>query len=687
MRKIFNIAICALFALLSAACNKVDEPMLDMAENEGVLALNISMPQSSRNTTALPDLPFELKIYRYADAEKSTKELVRKYTALNEIPEYVWLVKDNYMVQIKIGNRELATFTEKYYVGTSDFTIVPGEIANVTVTGNMVNIPVEVAYDATVDNYFGEFYTYVCAADSFVLEDAQNDEVPTLKYDDNSRGYFILPDNVSNICWYFYGKAGEKVITKSGVIENAESLKLYTLQFKYSPDAPGSLFFSASVNKNPEICAPDRIPFSPDPTVKGVGFSADVPYNYDGVTRSYTVKALDRISVMNIAYGATTYNLLDTSATYTGLAVTNVTDKEYTVAISEPFFESFSGGVHTVAFNVKDASGGIGYQECVYNIEGIMPVRSYDLWWLTADFAAISFSSENLTVGYRVSGGKWTYLPVSTTSDNITYSATANDFRAEKNYEYALFANSTQVGKSLTVTTAAGPQIPEAGFESWSTASDKARCPAANPNAPFWDTGNHATAKLTGKQLTVDSDDVRSGATGRYSAHLASIKASVVGIGTFAAGNLFVGRFVGVSGTDGIVEFGREFNFSARPKKVRFWVKNNQGTINEGSHKSGTDLAKVYCCFSDRKYTVDTSNQNTFFNPAFSTEGIMAVATWETTESNTEWTLIELDIDYKEGVTSKPTHLVMTFTCSGYGDYYTGSTNSWMMVDDVEFVY
>lgn len=687
MRKIFNIAICALFALLSAACNKVDEPMLDMADNEGVLALNISMPQSSRNTTALPDLPFELKIYRYADAEKSTKELVRKYTALNEIPEYVWLVKDNYMVQVKIGNRELATFTEKYYVGTSDFTIVPGEIANVTVTGNMVNIPVEVAYDATVDNYFDEFYTYVCAADSFVLEDAQNDEVPTLKYVDNRRGYFILPDNVSNICWYFYGKAGEKEITKSGTIADAQPLNLYTLNFKYSPDAPGSLFFSASVNTNPEICAPDRIPFSPDPTVKGVGFSADVPYNYDGVTRSYTVKALDRISVMNIAYGATTYDLLDTSATYTGIAVTKVNDKEYTVAISAPFFESFSGGVHTVAFNVKDASGGIGYQECVYNIEGIMPVRSYDLWWLTADFAAISFSSENLTVGYRVSGGEWTYLPVSTTSDNITYSATANDFRAEKNYEYALFANGTQVGKSLTVTTAAGPQIPDAGFEAWSTASDKAVCPAADPSRLFWDTGNHATAKLTGKQLTVDSDDVRSGATGRYSAHLASIKAAWMGIGKFAAGNLFVGRFVGVSGTDGIVEFGREFNFSARPKKVRFWVKNNQGTINEGSHKSGTDLAKVYCCFSDRKYTVDTSNQNTFFNPAFSTEGIMAVATWETTESNTEWTLIELDINYKEGVTSKPTHLVMTFTCSGYGDYYTGSTSSWMKVDDVEFVY
>ena len=686
MRKIFNIAICALFALLSSACNKVDEPMLDMADNEGVLALNISMPQSSRNTTALPDLPFELKIYRYADAEKSTKELVRKYTALNEIPEYVWLVKDNYMVQVKIGNRELATFTEKYYVGTADFTIVPGEIANVTVTGNMVNIPVEVAYDATVDNYFDEFYTYVCAADSFVLEDAQNDEVPTLKYVDNRRGYFILPDNVSNICWYFYGKAGEKVITKSGVIENAESLKLYTLQFKYSPDAPGSIFFTATVDTNPEY-KHDRVPFSPDPTVKGVGFNADVIANYTDGSRAYTVKALDKITMMTIANESNTFDLLDSSASYEGVVVDKVSDKEYTVTLSEPYFTTLFGGEQTIAFNIKDASGGIGYQECKYNIEGVKSISSYDLWWLTAHISATSFTSENVAVGYRANGGEWSYITATAAAESNIYNATITDFSAGKTYEYALFVGGAQVGKSRTITTAVGPQIPDAGFESWSTAGDSARCPAADPSRLFWDTGNHATADLTGKQLTVDSDDVRSGATGRYSAHLASIKASVFGIGKFAAGNLFIGRFVGVSGTDGIVEFGREFNFSARPKKVRFWVKNNQGTINEGSHTSGTDLAKVYCCFTDRNYTVDTSNQNTFFNPAFSTEGIIAKAVWETTESNTEWTLIELDIDYKEGVTSKPTHLVMTFTCSGYGDYYTGSTNSWMKVDDVEFVY
>jgi hypothetical protein len=65
----------------------------------------------------------------------------------------------------------------------------------------------------------------------------------------------------------------------------------------------------------------------------------------------------------------------------------------------------------------------------------------------------------------------------------------------------------------------------------------------------------------------------------------------------------------------------------------------------------------------------------------------MATAYWESTESHPEWNTYELPIVYKEGVTTKPTHLVLTFTCSGYGDYFTGSEDSEMYVDDVEFVY
>lgn len=680
MRKIVNIIVCAAFALLSAACSNQAEQNLDMGENEGVLALNINFENTRAEVDA--DAAFVLKIYRYAT--DGSKELVRRYNSLAEVPQYIWLVKDNYCAQVKVGEKILASFTDKYYIGEQDFTITAGSVENVTVKCDMVNIPVAVAYDTTVAAHFTtEYYTYVSAADSFDLDAAKAGSVPTLQYTDSGEGYFILPDGCTNISWYFYGTDGVEPISATGVIENVEPLKLYTLKFKYSKDAPGSLTIEATVDTTVDHRV-DNVPFSPDPTVKGVGFDVDTPYNYNGGVRTYTVTALDTISQLNITYGETTYDLIN--GTYAGIAVTKGSAKDYTVEFSEEFFATLYGGTQTFAFRVKDASGGVGYQECVYTVAGVLPINAYDLWFQTADFSALSYDA-NVTIGYRIEGGEWTQLAVSAAGADNTYNASAVDFAAGYVYEYALFADGVQVGVSRTVTTPAGAQIPEAGFESWSTHSDEAVCPALDPYNAFWDTGNHATAGLTGNQLTVSSTDVPASSTGTYSAYMHSMKATVFGVGKFAAGNLFVGRFVQIAGMGGIVEFGRDFAYTARPKALRFWMKNNQGTINEGSHTTGTDLAKIYCCLTDRKFTVNTNDETTLFTPAITTEGILAAAYYESTESHSEWTQIEIPIEYREGETTKPTQLVLTFTCSGYGDYFTGSTDSYMYVDDVEFVY
>lgn len=687
MKKILNIAICALFALLSVSCHKNAEPELEMAANEGVLTLNIKFPESRASIDL--NTSISLKVYRYTTVADEDgvreKELVRKYDSLGSIPEYIWLIKGDYCAQVKIGDKVLASFDQKYYEGSKDFTITPGSIANVEVTGYMVNIPASVKYDATVAKHFtDEFYTYVCAANEFNLDNAKTNKVPTLKFTTDATGYFILPDGCTNLSWYFYGSDGTDEIIQSGVIKNVVPQKAYSLKFTYSKDAPGNLIITATVNTNPDHRV-DKVPFSPDPTVKGDGFDVTQTYNYVSGTRTYTVAALDVIKQLNITYGDTVLDLLN--STYDGITVTEVSAKEYTVALSEAFFANFCGGVQEFAFRIKDNSGGIGYQPVTYNIQGVLPISTYDLWFNTADFSAVSFSAENIKIGYRLSGGNWTYLNVSAAGAANTYNASATDFAAAKSYEYALFAGTTQIGKSLTITTPAGAQIPDAGFEAWSTHTDKAVCPALDPNNAFWDTGNHATAGLTGDQLTVSSSDVPSASTGSLSAYMHSIKATVFGVGKFAAGNLFVGRFVQIAGTGGIVEFGKEFKFTARPKALKFWMKNNQGTINEGKHTTGTDLAKVYCCLTDRKFTVNTNDETTLFAPTLETEGILATASWESTESKSEWTQMTLNFEYKEGVTKAPTHLVLTFSCSGYGDYFTGSTDSYMYVDDVEFVY
>lgn len=659
-----------------------------MGAGEGVLTLNINFA-STRAEFDPATMPFELKIYRYTTADKSEKELVRKYTNYQDVPQYIWLLEDYYVAQVKVGEKELASFDKQYYFGSEDFAIVPQEENAVNVDCKLYNIPVRVNYDETVAKHFtADFYTYVCATNSFNIADAESGEVPTLKYTESKTGFFILPDGTTDLCWYFYGSNGTDETVRQSAIKGIEADKYYTLSFKYSKDAPGGLVITAKIDYSVDI-REDKVPFSPDPTVKAVGFNIENPIYYNGGNYQYTVAALGDIKTLTITRGEETLDLLGETA-IAGVAVEMTNKKNYTVTLSEQFFAGFTGGLNTFVFRVKDSENGNGYQECSCYTTGILPIGSYDLWWGTVNFSAYSYNGDNLSVGYRKVGDEWTYVTLPTTGNENVYSTAATTtFSASATYEYALFINGVQVGLSRNVTTVAGNQIPESDFENWSTLG-KAVCPAANPANLFWDTGNHAVASYGMGNLTVESSDVPASSTGTKSAYLKSKLVNAVVMTKFAAGNLFVGRFVGTEQTThGIVEFGREYTFNARPKAIRFKMKHTQGKINAGSYEGAGeyDIAKIYCCFTDRKYECHTYYPETLFVPSNDHTGVMATAYWESTESHPEWNTYELPIVYKEGVTTKPTHLVLTFTCSGYGDYFTGSEDSEMYVDDVEFVY
>lgn len=689
MKKIFNILVYVGLIVLAVACTKSNDENLLMGQDEGVVSLNLDLGDS--RAASANNAIFSLKIYRYTSdgsTGERTKELVRKYMSLSEVPQYIWLLKDDYNVVVKVGEQVVASFDELCYTGTADFTITPGDITKIDVKCKMDNIAAKVSFDATVAAHFTEdFYVYVSAANEFDLNAAKASKVPTLKYTESATGYFLMPDGCTTLSWYFYGTDGVTPVTQTGKIENITAQTLYTLGFKYSKDANGYLVISATVDTSVEH-RDDKIAFSPDPTVKGIGFDVATPYNYAGGTRSYSVTALDTISQLNITTDNLTFDLLN--STYDGITVTKVSAKEYKLDLAEQFFANFAGGNQTFAFRIKDASGGVGFTEATYGIQGVLPISAgdYDLWFNTAFFEAMSFNANAATkIGYRIAGGSWSYLSASAGSVASIYNATATDFAAGRTYEYALFANDVQVGKALSINTPAGAQIPEADFEHWSTHSDGAACPGANANALIWDTGNHATASLSLGNLTTSSTDVPSSSTGSYSAYMKSMKAQVFGIGKFAAGNLFVGNFVQISGMGGIVAFGKPFEYTARPKALRFWMKNYCGTINEGSHTSGTDLAKVYITLSNitEPYIVNTNDESTLFDPK-TANGVVAYGVWESTESKSVWTKMEIPLTYKDE-TTKPNYIIATFSCSGYGDYFTGSTDSYMYVDDVELVY
>lgn len=45
-----------------------------------------------------------------------------------------------------------------------------------------------------------------------------------------------------------------------------------------------------------------------------------------------------------------------------------------------------------------------------------------------------------------------------------------------------------------------------------------------------------------------------------------------------------------------------------------------------------------------------------------------------------------IDLVYKD-LEKKPTHIIVVFSSSKYGDYFTGSTSSLLYLDDLELIY
>ena len=96
-------------------------------------------------------------------------------------------------------------------------------------------------------------------------------------------------------------------------------------------------------------------------------------------------------------------------------------------------------------------------------------------------------------------------------------------------------------------TTEKAAQLPNAGFEKWH--GSKPTYVYESGGTMFWDTGNHGSQKA-GTDITTADGSVKHG--GSYSAKLESKFASMLGIGQFAAGNVFSGKYLATN-MDGVV--------------------------------------------------------------------------------------------------------------------------------------
>jgi len=329
-------------------------------------------------------------------------------------------------------------------------------------------------------------------------------------------------------------------------------------------------------------------------------------------------------------------------------------------------------------------------------------ITQCDAWARIAWLAADGLSDTEMGFVYRRKGdAEWLAVP-DVETEGGTFRAKLAGLTPETTYELQAFSDADR-SEVREFTTEAAPQLPNGGFETWSTDRSDILYPYAADAAPadrWWGTGNPGSMTLN-KLVTTAVEDPRPGSEGRYCAQLRSQYVSFLGVGKFAAGNLFTGRYAETKGTDGIVQFGQPF--TSRPVALHGWVRYNRGkmdyikgipagmSLSKGDPDEGIVYmalgrwpAAAYGGTEQSPVQIYTRDTKTFFDPKG--KDVIAYGEARFTTSVDEWREFTVTLDYT-AKDIRPTHLMIVCSASRYGDYFTGSSDSVMWVDDFELIY
>ena len=221
----------------------------------------------------------------------------------------------------------------------------------------------------------------------------------------------------------------------------------------------------------------------------------------------------------------------------------------------------------------------------------------------------------------------------------------------------------------------------------------------------FWDSSNPGTTTGAGALVNVNptlGSNTNVHTAGGKSAELKSQYASAFGIGKFAAASLYAGAFNGLVGTNGAkIDFGQPF--TARPTQLTGWFQYSTGAIDYAQSglpvgEGDTDLWSAYIVLTNGKYQLNNTDMagtsKDFMSilesgkPDASGFDVIAygVLSDEECVASPEWKQFTIDLTYRNLV-EKPTHVIIVFSSSKYGDYFTGSTSSTLYLDDLELIY
>ena len=375
-----------------------------------------------------------------------------------------------------------------------------------------------------------------------------------------------------------------------------------------------------------------------------------------------------------------------------------------------------SSGSSNIGVTVDDATKTYTYTIGVPVTATSTLVASANAWssfaYLTAEVPSFAdiFDQSKLEFQYKTAdAAEWTKVSTDITVEekDKKFSTKLTGLTPATAYQYRLYYNDgTEEGitsETVNFTTEAQTPLPNGNLDSWYK-SGKTWYPVTendyNVSGSFWDSSNPGTT--TGAGALVNKNPTQGNSTtvhtsGGQSAELKSQYASAFGIGKFAAASLYTGKFNSLVGTNGAkIDFGQPF--VSRPTALHGWFNYTSGKIDyrggntpEGLGEKGSDdLCSIYVALSKKQKQVDNTNTGTFLDLENDAD-IIAYGQLSDAEAVTTngWKEFTLNFKYKtlEPLDTDTYYLIIVFSASKYGDYFTGSTGSVMYVDDLELIY
>lgn len=322
-------------------------------------------------------------------------------------------------------------------------------------------------------------------------------------------------------------------------------------------------------------------------------------------------------------------------------------------------------------------------------VDATVSLTQVDAWTRVAWFYATAAEGNDNGFEYRVQGQEdWTRVAdTDITAANGSMTACLKHLSPATTYEVRAFSG-VDVTATQQFTTGTEPQLPNSDFGEW-WLDGKVWNPWAEGGTPYWDTGNKGAATL-GESNTQPTTTTPSG-TG-YAAQLRSEFKGIGSIGKLAAGNIFTGVYVRTDGTNGILNFGREFN--QRPTRLTATIRYTNAPISHvGSDtrfkewKGRPDTCQIYIALTDwdAPFEIRTNPKNQqLFNA--NDPHVIAYGSVCYGESIPDWTPIAIDLNYRS-TSRKPKYILVVCSTSKYGDYFVGGSGSELIIDDLALEY